>query len=74
MATALWAFLCAPGRVKGPLGEVMGLCGWLPFAESAETLIRRQHAEDLLRQYSISSSKISSHCSMHDKRLELSKL
>lgn len=72
MATALWAFLCAPGRIKGPLGGVVGFCGWLPFAGPAETLIRRQHAEDLLRQYSI--SRISSQCSMHDKQLELSKL
>ncbi|KAJ5678141.1 uncharacterized protein N7477_003774 [Penicillium maclennaniae] len=74
MATALCTFLCAPGRIKGPLGGVVGFCGWLPFVEQAETLVRRQHAEDLLRQYSISSSKIRSQSSMLDKRLQLSKL
>jgi predicted esterase len=73
MATALWTFLCAPGRIKGPLGGVVGFCGWLPFAEPAETLIRRQHAEDLLRQYSISSG-ILNESSKLDKRLQLSKL
>lgn len=74
MATALCSFLCAPGRIKGPLGGVVGFCGWLPFAEPAETLVRRQHAEDLLRQYSINSSRFSSQSTVLDKRLQLSKL
>lgn len=74
MATALWTFLCAPGRIKGPLGGVVGFCGWLPFAEPAETLIQRQQAENLLRQYSISDNKLLSESSRLDKRLQLSKL
>ncbi|GKZ86319.1 hypothetical protein AnigIFM56816_001371 [Aspergillus niger] len=36
MATALWSWFCASCRVKGRLGEVLGFCGWLPFAERFE--------------------------------------
>ncbi|KAJ5636483.1 uncharacterized protein N7484_009796 [Penicillium longicatenatum] len=40
MATALWTLLCAPGRTQGPLGGVLGFCGWLPYAGQAENLIK----------------------------------
>lgn len=38
MATALWVFLAAmvTGRVQGPLGGLLGFCGWLPFAHQLE--------------------------------------
>ncbi|KGO76966.1 Phospholipase/carboxylesterase/thioesterase [Penicillium italicum] len=41
MATALWAFLAASatGRVQGPLGGLLGFCGWLPFAQQLEQLL-----------------------------------
>ena len=41
MAIALWTLLCAPGRLEGPLGGVMGFCGWLPFAHELEDLNRQ---------------------------------
>ncbi|KAJ5938859.1 hypothetical protein N7466_001993 [Penicillium verhagenii] len=40
MAITLWTFLCAPGRIQRPLGGILGFCGWLPFSEDAENLIR----------------------------------
>ncbi|KAJ6123687.1 hypothetical protein N7471_011004 [Penicillium samsonianum] len=41
MATALWAFLSATatGRIQGPLGGLLGFCGWLPFAQQLEQLL-----------------------------------
>ncbi|KAF9251545.1 hypothetical protein DTO013E5_4028 [Penicillium roqueforti] len=41
MATALWAFLAASatGRFQGPLGGLLGFCGWLPFAQQLEWLL-----------------------------------
>jgi predicted esterase len=41
MATALWTFFAAvgTGRIKGPLGGLLGLCGWLPFAQNIEGLL-----------------------------------
>lgn len=54
MATTLFTFLCAPGRIKGALGGVVAFCGWLPFSQQAEDLLRRQQAQDLLAKYSVS--------------------
>ena len=45
MAVALWAFLCAPGRIQKPLGGVLGFCGWIPFAEEAEEYKARERAK-----------------------------
>ncbi|KAJ6005578.1 hypothetical protein N7451_003522 [Penicillium sp. IBT 35674x] len=41
MATALWTLFCTPGRFQGPLGGVLGFCGWLPYAGQAEDLMKR---------------------------------
>ncbi|EEH07111.1 conserved hypothetical protein [Histoplasma capsulatum G186AR] len=38
MATALWALLCSPGRIKGRIGAFFGMCGWLPFANKIQDL------------------------------------
>ncbi|OQE36070.1 hypothetical protein PENCOP_c012G01978 [Penicillium coprophilum] len=40
MATALWTFLAgtAMGRIQGPIGGLLGFCGWLPFAQQLEQL------------------------------------
>ncbi|EFQ97331.1 phospholipase/carboxylesterase [Nannizzia gypsea CBS 118893] len=38
MATALWSFLCSPGRCKGRIGAFIGMCGWLPFASEIHDL------------------------------------
>lgn len=50
MATTLWTFICAPGQINQPLGGVIGFCGWLPFAQKAEDMTRRQQAMELLQQ------------------------
>lgn len=41
MATAIWAFFgaIATGRVEGPLGGLLGFCGWLPFSQQLEGLL-----------------------------------
>lgn len=41
MATSLWAFFAAIGlgKIQGPLGGLLGFCGWLPFAQQLETLL-----------------------------------
>ncbi|KAJ5579533.1 uncharacterized protein N7459_005518 [Penicillium hispanicum] len=51
MATALWTFFAAiaMGRIQGPLGGLLGFCGWLPFA---------QQLEDLLPEQSLDSASI----------------
>ncbi|CAG7975289.1 unnamed protein product [Penicillium nalgiovense] len=38
MATAIWAFFAGigTGQVQGPLGGLLGFCGWLPFAQQLE--------------------------------------
>lgn len=72
MATALFTFLCAPDRIKGPLGGLVGFCGWLPFSQQAEDLLRRQQAQELLRRYQINHSF--SEPSGFDKKGEMSKL
>ncbi|EFR04115.1 hypothetical protein MGYG_07122 [Nannizzia gypsea CBS 118893] len=33
MATALWTLLCSPGLIKGRMGGMVGMSGWLPFAD-----------------------------------------
>lgn len=38
MATALWTLFCATRRIHGPLGGLLGLGGWLPFAQQVEDL------------------------------------
>ncbi|KAJ6024738.1 hypothetical protein N7540_005535 [Penicillium herquei] len=45
MATALWAFFTAisTGRVEGPLGGLLGFCGWLPFAQQLDDLLPENH-------------------------------
>lgn len=40
MAITLWSLLCAPGKIQGQLGGVLGFCGWLPFAAQAEGLVK----------------------------------
>ncbi|KAL5332704.1 alpha/beta-hydrolase [Aspergillus crustosus] len=44
MATALWTFLCARGRINQFLGGVFGFCGWLPFALEIDKLIQQSGA------------------------------
>ncbi|KAJ5827557.1 Phospholipase/carboxylesterase/thioesterase [Penicillium robsamsonii] len=41
MATAIWALVAGigMGRVQGPLGGLLGFCGWLPFAKQLEGLL-----------------------------------
>ncbi|KAJ5351170.1 alpha/beta-hydrolase [Penicillium brevicompactum] len=41
MATALWALLCAPGRIDAPLAGLLVFCGWLPFAHQAEAMMKQ---------------------------------
>lgn len=72
MATTLFTFLCAPGRIRGALGGVVAFCGWLPFSQQADDLLRRHQAQELLRQYATSRMFIES--SGVDKKAELSKL
>lgn len=72
MATSLFTFLCAPGRINRPLGGILGFCGWLPFAQQAEDLLRRQQAQELLRKYQI-NHRLSEPSGL-DKRGEMSKL
>lgn len=72
MATALATLLCAPGRIKGPLGGFVGFCGWLPFSQQAEDLLRRRQAQELLREYKVNHSF--SEPSGFDKKGEMSKL
>ncbi|OAX79941.1 hypothetical protein ACJ72_05732 [Emergomyces africanus] len=38
MATALWALLCSPARIKGKIGACFGMCGWLPFVNKIQEL------------------------------------
>ncbi|KAL2843814.1 Alpha/Beta hydrolase protein [Aspergillus pseudodeflectus] len=47
MATALWTVFCASGtgRIQRQLGGILGFCGWLPFADNAEELIRVHQTE-----------------------------
>ncbi|KAL5048431.1 hypothetical protein BDW71DRAFT_177679 [Aspergillus fruticulosus] len=44
MATALWAVLCAPGigRIRQRLGDILGFCGWLPFANQVEDITQHE--------------------------------
>ena len=39
MAITIWSLLCAPGKIQGQLGGVLGFCGWLPFAGQVGNLI-----------------------------------
>ncbi|KAJ5477040.1 hypothetical protein N7539_007184 [Penicillium diatomitis] len=48
LVTALWTFFCVIGQINQPLGGLIGFCGWLPFAQRAEDLMRKQHAMALL--------------------------
>jgi predicted esterase len=43
MATTIWTFLgaVATGRVQGPLGGVLGFCGWFPFAQQLEEVLQK---------------------------------
>jgi predicted esterase len=47
MATALWTVFCASGtrRIQRRLGGILGFCGWLPFADDLEGLIRAHQAQ-----------------------------
>ncbi|KKK19855.1 hypothetical protein AOCH_000571 [Aspergillus ochraceoroseus] len=39
MATALWAFLCLPSRLREPVGGFLGFCGWLPYSQQIEDIL-----------------------------------
>lgn len=40
MTTALWAFFCSIGKTKGRIGALVGMCGWFPFANKVEDVLR----------------------------------
>jgi predicted esterase len=44
MAIALWTFFAAvgTGRIQCPLGGLLALCGWLPFAQNIEGMLCEQ--------------------------------
>ena len=46
MAVALWTVFCARDRINQQLGGILGFCGWLPFANQAEDLIRQSKGTD----------------------------
>lgn len=50
----------------------MGFCGWFPFSQQSEDLLRRQQAQELLRRYQINHGF--SEPSGFDKKGEMSKL
>lgn len=43
MATAPWTFFgaVAMNRIQGPLGGILGFCGWLPFAPQLKDLLQQ---------------------------------
>lgn len=43
MALALWVLLCSAGKTHGKLGALVGMCGWLPFANKIEELLQSDH-------------------------------
>lgn len=48
MATALWTLFGATGqsKIREPLGGFLGFCGWFPFANKIEELLKKQTAKD----------------------------
>ncbi|CAL5867643.1 uncharacterized protein PFLUO_LOCUS1862 [Penicillium psychrofluorescens] len=48
MATTIWTFLgaVATGRIQGPLGGVLGFCGWFPYAQQLGDLVQKSDLSD----------------------------
>lgn len=57
MATSLWAFFAAIGlgKIQGPLGGLLGFCGWFPFAQQLDTLLSVNASQIFPIQHEISS-------------------
>jgi pimeloyl-ACP methyl ester carboxylesterase len=57
MATFLWAYFAAIGlgKIQGPLGGLLGFCGWFPFAQQLDTLLSVNASQIFPIQHEISS-------------------